>query len=481
MSSKIVGRDELAHMLGFDQLPPSVRSPRVHPEPSPTPVEDVAKATSNRPAEQRKEPVSALATIQQQYALVELDGRHYTIERERVNARTDDGLAVKLALLNQRDGELKIRRAVRKHFPQADAKAIANEFFYSPDTVCFQGIEFNPRTTTPGYLNLWIKPVIQLKEGNSDLINQFLFEIICNSDRDVYEYLIHYLAHALQRPWEKPGVMITLLGGQGTGKGTFGQILRGIWGPSFLQIHKMDSITGSFNGSLERAFIVFVDEALFVGNRSGTDALKSLVTEPIIEVNEKYQPQRQIASYHRFFLATNATHLKHTDRDDRRDLSLRLSEARKGDHAYWQNIHRDMATGGIEAFAAELMEMDISAFNVRDKPSTPELLEQKLFSLDGIAQWWFDSLQDGQMTDHGAWSNWVSTQDALDAINRTPAYRSFRAPRAQELVLKVTHMCPSARKGQKRNGNERTRGLTLPALEQARSEFEDWIGSKIDW
>ena len=92
------------------------------------------------------------------------------------------------------------------------------------------------------------------------------------------------MAHALQKPEEKPGVMINLLGGQGIGKGTLGRIFQRIWTATYVQVSNISLVTGSFNAALERAYIVFLDEALFVGDRRASDRLKSLVTEPAINI-----------------------------------------------------------------------------------------------------------------------------------------------------------------------------------------------------
>lgn len=146
----------------------------------------------------------------------------------------------------------------------------------SPETTCYEGIEFNPRGTTPNYINLWVGPTIQPRAGDAEPIKRFLLVVICGGNPHVYRYLLRYLAHALQFPWKKPGVMITLLGGHGTGKGTFACILQQIWGAAFLRVHNIDEMTLTFNGALENAYIMFMDEALFVGNRSGTNALKSM-------------------------------------------------------------------------------------------------------------------------------------------------------------------------------------------------------------
>ncbi len=159
-----------------------------------------------------------------------------------------------------------------------------------------------------------------------------------------------------------------------------------------LQVNNVDTVTGTFNAALERSFIVFMDEALFVGDRRASDALKSLVTEPLIHINEKHQPARQTRSYHRFIAATNADHFKNTENDDRRDFTLRVSEIHKGDHDYWKVLYDEIENGGVAAMVHDLYAMDLSEFNVRVKPATKELLEQKLSSLPHIERWWHDCL-----------------------------------------------------------------------------------------
>ncbi len=282
--------------------------------------------------------------------------------------------------------------------------------------------------------------------------------------------MIRYIAHALQRPEEKPGVMIILLGG--------------------LQVNNVDTVTGTFNAALERSFIVFMDEALFVGDRRASDALKSLVTEPLIHINEKHQPARQTRSYHRFIAATNADHFKNTENDDRRDFTLRVSEIHKGDHDYWKVLYDEIENGGVAAMVHDLYAMDLSEFNVRVKPATKELLEQKLSSLPHIERWWHDCLDCGSFEtgkflsyddDGREWTDFLSTDMAIDGIMDTAGGKMFKKPTANDVVKTLMKICPSIIKGQRKVGSVRRRGLVIPSLQQARAEFEQYIGGPVDW
>lgn len=424
---------------------------------------------------------AALVVLQKHFFLIKLGGKIWVHDSSGAQALGRLGTAQKLVFYNRGDASLLMMRALKKECPLVDAGKVVKVIFTHPDTVCFEGLEFNPAKTTPGFLNLWVGPSIEPKAGAWPLIRVFLLEVICAGNQKHYTYLIYYIAHALQRPWEKPGITIILMGGQGIGKGTFGRILRTIWQATYLHIYKTANITGSFNAELERTFFVFLDEALFAGDRASSDALKSLITEEVIHINEKHQPSRQIKSYHRFVIATNAEHVKHTDRDDRRDFVLKVSEVHKGESDYWQALETEMQAGGIAAMVHELLALDLSGFNVRAKPETQQLVEQKLHSLSPTARWWFDCLDSGELTGEGNWSDFIQTSSIITGVVELSGNRLYKKPAAIDVQREMAQLCPSASKHQQGTRLSRTRGLRLPNLDQARLEFEHYIGGKVDW
>ncbi len=424
---------------------------------------------------------AARTAIQGNFFLIKLGGKIWVHDRSGADALGRLGTAQKLVFYNRGDASLLMTRALRKALAFTDASKIVKSFFTHPETVCYDGLEFNPSGGTHGFLNLWVGPTITPKEGAWPLIQVFLLEVISAGNPAHYAYLIAYIAHALQRPWEKPGITIILMGGQGIGKGTLGRILRSIWQATYLHVYKTANVTGSFNADLERAFIVFLDEALFAGDRASSDALKSLVTEEIIHINEKHQPSRQIKSYHRFVIATNAEHVKHTDRDDRRDFVLKVSETYKKDASYWTALDAEMQSGGIAAMVHDLLAMDLSGFNVRLKPETQQLLEQKLHSLSPIARWWQDLLDSGDLTGEGQWSDFIMTSGIITGVVELAGNKLYKKPAAFDVLREMSKLCPSATKHQQGCRLGRNRGLKLPSLEQARLEFEQYIGGKIDW
>jgi len=439
-----------------------------------------AKLGGGQPEEENKE---ALAAVQKKFALMSLGGKVGIIDRHVLEARNSDGTAASLQVINRADGGLLIERFLFSEYPQSDAKKQVWTFMRDNQTTAYNGVAFSPEAVAPDVLNLWVGATIKPKSGKWTLIQEFLHDVLCGGRDSEYQYLIKYIAHALQRPWEKPGVMVVMLGGAGVGKGTLGRILKEIWHATFLQTNKISQIVGGFNGSLERAYVVFLDEALFAGDRASSDALKSLVTESTISINEKYQPARQITSYHRFFSATNADWFKSTDRDDRRDFVLRVSEQRKGDHAYWCALNAEIERGGVEALAHDLLALDLTDFNVRIKPNTRELTEQKLQSLEKFPRWWFDCLSRGAIDQFNQeWPDFVSTATLLTFFKESErTVRSYRQLIDRDVVVFMSKLCPSATRCQGMEGITRKRGYQLPTVETARADFEKYIGDIISW
>lgn len=491
-TSTVLDKDTLAHQLGFDTLASPEEANDSPPEPANAVITDVECSAATltpspdeaeaQESERSQVPADeyALAKVQETFFLLETDAGLEIGEFAQLNQRSKKGAVKPAKFSKQPVGNLKIRRFLRAHYPAVDDSQIARTFMVDPNTTIYTGIEFHPTRTTPGHLNLYVGPVISPVEGDCTEIDRFLFEVICDGDWQVHAYLNQYLAHAYQKPEEKPGVFLILIGGQGIGKGTFLRLIQQIWQATYLQVNKAEMIVGRFNAILARAFWAVVDEGLFSGNRQLTDRLKSLVTEPEIVVEAKYQPSLTIDSHHRFVMTTNAHFAKNTEYDDRRDFTLRVSEKYKHDHEYWQQLNRDINPSSLAAFVYKLAQYDLTDFNVRNIPHTAEKLQQKIHSLGAIESYWYQCLDDGSIDDSSGWPAFVASEDLLEGVIAHWG-RFHKKPLMRDVVQTLRILCPSVTQGQQGSTPKRRRGLVLPPLPQARGEFETWIGCKIDW
>jgi hypothetical protein len=95
----------------------------------------------------------------------------------------------------------------------ANPIGVIKEFKTSPQTLVVDQVAFSPSTTPPTTINFWVSPAAVAQAGDWSVLKHFLHVVLCDSNYDTYNYLLRYLAHMVQRPDEKPGVMLVFLGG----------------------------------------------------------------------------------------------------------------------------------------------------------------------------------------------------------------------------------------------------------------------------
>ncbi len=429
-----------------------------------------------------------LAELQARFGLIDLGGEVRLVDRERVQAILDGGSGGEIAYYKRGDAQLVLRRHAEM-LPAPDVKRLINDFWVDPGTHMYDGVAFDPRPTPATTLNYWTPPSVQPAPGDWSIIHDFLRDIICDGDASLHAYLLHYVAHMLQKPEEKPGVMLVMMGGQGTGKGTVFELIRALWSCTTLQVADVDHVIGTFNAPLERAFAVCLDEAIFSGDRRALDRLKSLITERHITIEAKYQPRRTIESFHRFIAATNHIHWARIEADDRRFTFLRVSPARQGDHDYFRGLHAAIADPAvIAAMAYDLLAMDLSGFNVRQRPKTAEHSRQKLHSLEGFDRYWYEVLETGSFGCSGmSEEEWNPARFIGTAILKAHGERFHGAVRRthplteQDIGRALRKWCPAAVSNRRTDHGRQMRGYDLPSLAVARAAFEAALGGVVDW
>ena len=431
----------------------------------------------------QKQP-TALATIQARFALLDLANEIRVIDLQQV---TDvmSGKRNEISFYRRAEGLIVISRELENlPFPVKASEEFKN-FLVNPNTHLYNAIAFSPLPTPDTTLNYWISPSIKPKQGDWIVLREFLNTVICNNNVALLDYLIYYLAHMLQRPEDKPGIMIVLLSGQGTGKGTFYKLLSKIWSRTTLQVSDIGEVIGQFNAALERNYTVCMDEALFAGDKKSLDKLKSLITEKKCRIEQKHQPSRTIDSYHRFFAASNHEHFAHVDKDDRRFLFIRVSSIHKQDQLYFDAVNDALDNDDvIAAMMFDLINLDLTGFNIRKRPLTEEHLSQRLQSLSGFERYWFEVMQTGMINEHLEWNKpmFISSSSLIYKYKEYDKNATRYQPlQQQQIATTLKTMCPSATPARKKGTNKQERGYDLPDINVARKEFEMMVGTSVEW
>lgn len=435
--------------------------------------------------------VSALAALQQAFAISLIGGQLRLVDRQVIREAQQGSPSAEVYLIKKEDGNLILKRFIETlPIPVSKPADVVNSFWLSPNTIEYHRLAFHPIPQPSDTLNLWVPHTVVPRQGTWTVIEDYLIDVICDGDLGLFEYLIQFLAHALQHPEEKPGIMIVLIGSEGVGKGFLVRLLEALWGATTLQVSDIAAITGNFNAALQRAFWVALDECMFHGDKKPQDRMKSLVTEPTIQVEQKYEPSRTIESFHRFIACTNHAQWGQIRSDDRRYLFIKVSDCHKQDTGYFgqlSNALNDSST--LPALAYHLVNLDITKFNPRSKPQTAEGFEQKRRSLVGFARYWYEVLDKGSFDlggDHyPAGSLSYEEELFVSSHTLTRKYKDYNhiaeryeAIQAKTIREEIKILCPSA-DNTKRQDNKR--GILFPEIEVAREEFEVYIGCTVNW
>lgn len=165
--------------------------------------------------------------------------------------------------------------------------------------------------------NLWqgwetdtgdVKPFMRLHE-----------HVFRNVNHDDPDFALKLLAYKFQNPHLKVPMAMVLVGSQGSGKSMWAKMIRLAAG-QYGVAQESVAMVSDFNGWMERALIVTMDEALpeHVSSKKGSERFKGWVSEDKMSINEKYRVSRQIKQYAFFILTGNDRRLASFSGDDRR-------------------------------------------------------------------------------------------------------------------------------------------------------------------
>ena len=234
---------------------------------------------------------------------------------------------------------------------------------------------------------------------SNDSIDLFL-ELIKNmGGQEQQQYILNWLAHLVQKPFDLPGVALIITGLKGCGKDTlFDFISKYVIGPSYS--HKYASNEQFFDrhdDNRMNKFLCKLEEA----NRNiclrNADTLKALVTSYVSTVNPKCQKAITVPNYNRFVFTTNGGCPVEMKDGERRFVIAACSPKYVGNMAFWTKVRAELFTEAAGAAVGEyLASLDISDFDVRKLPVDAfqqSIVESEISSeMNFIQQWDGESL-----------------------------------------------------------------------------------------
>lgn len=260
----------------------------------------------------------------------------------------------------------------------------------------YHSVGFMPdRSAGPNVLNLWRGFACEPKDGDSRPFQDFVLEVICSGAVDQAEWLLSWMARAVQRPWEPGEVAVVLRGGRGTGKTFFADHFGELWGCHYLKVTASRHLTGNFNAHFADCCMLFADEAFDDGDRNSQSVLKSLITSATLAIERKGIDVVQAPNYVHLLMASNEAKIVSAGIDERRFYVTDVSDGKQQDTDYFRRLDEWWRNGGREAFFHFLRERDLATFDARRPPQTAALQDQKERSLSHPEETWHGFLENG--------------------------------------------------------------------------------------
>ena len=184
----------------------------------------------------------------------------------------------------------------------------------------------------------YTEPYERDQEGLDFILKHFA--ILTNNESSVTEYFINWTAQMIQYPAVKTNTPV-MIGEEGTGKSTYFKMMGVLLGGDKIFETSRPSIDvwGQFNESLQNAFLVNLDELSKKETEGADGFLKTLITEPTLNINIKGTTKFKIKSFHRVAISSNNYNPLDTKKGDRRKWFIKCSSEKKGDKEYFKRFY----------------------------------------------------------------------------------------------------------------------------------------------
>lgn len=294
-----------------------------------------------------------------------------------------------------------------------------------------------------GY-NLWQGFAVEARPGNCSVFLDHVQRNICNGNKEHYEYLLNWMARAIQHPACPGETAIVLRGAMGVGKSFLARVFGKLWGSHYMVVSNSSHLVGNFNAHLRDVCFLFADEAFFAGDKKHRSVLRSLITDELLPIESKGVDVDMAPNYLHIMMASNERHVIPAGEDERRYLILDVAKHNHQDSAFFGGLLKEMESGGYEALLHMLLTRDITNFNHRAVPKTEALNEQKLLSMSPEEDWWFNKIQNGRILEsHSKWEEVVIKKLVVDDfINTAKAWNVTRRGSETQLGRFMSHVIP---------------------------------------
>ncbi|MGE0055723.1 MAG: primase-helicase family protein [Hyphomicrobium sp.] len=394
--------------------------------------------------------------------------------------------------------------ANRREWVNREQSATSQLWVQSPERKTYDAVVNKPYgmcqsdPTDDAVYNMFGGWAVTPGDGSCELFEDHIRSVICAGDLKHFIWLMSWLAQIITNPANKPGTVIVLRSKKGTGKSLFAKFIKRLFKKwNALTISKKEQLLGKHNKHLAQAVFVIVEEALFAGEKSTDGVLKELATGDTQVIEPKGVDAFEVENHLHMIMLTNEKWAVPASGDERRYFVLDVSDARVGDQAYFDALVQQMENGGLEAFAAKLLNWKSPDWvNLRKAPHTKALNEQVQQGWPSAVRWLHEVLETGVIDtgtakyalieDDGALfyasAATSATKQGVPKTDVMKAYEAFHSKLAKKdypydktqigkLLAEIGVKSAETRAGDKGQRGRREHYWKFPLLKDAREAF----------
>lgn len=240
--------------------------------------------------------------------------------------------------------------------------------------------------------NLWGGWPTVPRSGSCERLLELL-EYLCMEEdkpRDVFNWVLSWLAYPIQHPGAKMKTALVLHGPQGVGKNLFFESVMAIYG-EYGRIVDQNAVEDKFNDWASKKLFLIADEVVARAELYHTkNKLKSFITSDWIRINPKNVTAYNEKNHVNLVFLSNETHPLVLERDDRRYAVIWTPPKLPPD--IYKDVKAEIDAGGIEALHDYLLNLDLGEFVPHTMPpmtrSKEDLIDLSIDSTERFRVAW---------------------------------------------------------------------------------------------
>ena len=254
-----------------------------------------------------------------------------------------------------------------------------DDWLTDPKMRTYDKLDFLPMQQTPDNIyNTFNGYAAELKNIKKENIEESLIikhiKNLCNNDDDVFDYVIHFLARKLQKPYLLTNTALIFKSNEGAGKDLFfnwfGNKILG--SEYYYNTEKPELLFGRFTTSLENKILIIVNETSGKDTFQIKENIKCAITaETNIIEHKGLKPYKNTNHIGYIFLTNNENPIK-IDINDRRFCGIECNNLICNNVDYFNALRNELNNGEYDkAFFNYLMSFDCENYDfTNNRPKT---------------------------------------------------------------------------------------------------------------